>query len=235
MSANNRRQTSKLPVSHPQLSVIEIETFLIIEPHRFLKVTSWDVVEWVIPGLIWPLLASFQRTNQVAELNWDALKVYTTEIFPVWHDTVLVFFCLFVFNHRLLNWYILCCVPLEFYLFLRFFYQVSIYFHHCQRPLNCLWSYSHTQIILSETSSNGLYVSMFLPTFYSLLFMYCLKRLKLSLQLFSFLSESTPESPLAFIFLACTSKLCPLPHSKATSMFLGICYRSTSLLLPVSV
>ena len=40
-------------------------------------------------------------------------------------------------------------------------------------------------------------------------------------------------TPGPWLFLACISKLCSLSSSKATSIFLGFCYNSTSLLVPV--
>lgn len=119
------RKTCKLLASFPQSPVAEVETFFLkIEPHRFLRTTSWDDVAWVILRLKWPLpgLLSEDKSSSRVRLQlvlWDTLKLHATELFPA--------FCGMGFCLQSLNWYIFCYVPLEFYLFLIFFKEVSLF------------------------------------------------------------------------------------------------------------
>ena len=103
------------------------------------------------------------------------------------------------------------------------------------------WSFLQCPItsssFLSETSSEWAVPSMFLPTFCAWLLMYSLRRLRLSVQLPSFLSKTSLELSLmvhsqqyGLFFPAYTSfSLYPFPHFKATSPFSSICYSSNCI------
>lgn len=103
------------------------------------------------------------------------------------------------------------------------------------------WSFLQCPItsssFLSETSSEWAVPSMFLPTFCAWLLMYSLRRLRLSVQLPSFLSKTSLELSLmvhsqqyGLFFPAYTSfSLYPFPHFKATSPFSPICYSSNCI------
>lgn len=124
--------------SYPQPSVIE--TFLMIEPNRFLKATSWDVVEGVILGLIWPLpvLLPKDKSSSRVSLRWPEGT----------HLPVMAWaFCLQSLITQLI-YPLLCAFGIFIY---------SLYFSiksHLSSSfakdfdLNCLWSYSYAQVIL---------------------------------------------------------------------------------------
>lgn len=141
VSGDNRRQTCKLPVSLP--TTLSHRDFLNNRTTQVSEGTSWVVVEGVIFRLIWPLpgLLPEDKSSSRVRLRCPEGRHHRDISCLSRHG-------LFAFNHWLLGWYILCCVPLELYLFLLFFYQVSVYFHHLPKtsklPLIILTYTSHS-------------------------------------------------------------------------------------------
>lgn len=114
--ANNRRQKRKLPVSLP--TILNYRDFLNnrttqVSESNFLRCCERSYSK-IHLAIAWPLSRKENKSSSRVRLRCPE-GAHCRDISCLsWHG-------LFAFHHCLLNGYILCCMSLEFYLFLVFF------------------------------------------------------------------------------------------------------------------